>query len=261
MPRRNRTILDDIALLPWWINVILAIVVYLAFRYWIPSVDFQSPLFEGISMGLRSIAPIAGGLILFIAAISAFNAWRKGNMLEQQTGIETIRKISWREFEELVGESYKRKGFKVTETGGGGADGGVDLVIKKGGETLLIQCKHWKMNKVGVKVVRELYGVVAAEGSTGGIVISSGAFTQEAINFAKGKPLELIDGSGLLKLVAEVQESPNIAGQDLDNICPICGSEMVLRTAKKGQNAGQQFWGCSAFPKCRSTKPYRCTLE
>jgi hypothetical protein len=33
--------------------------------------------------------------------------------------------------------------------------------------------------------------------------------------------------------------------------CPKCGSDMVLRTAKKGVNAGKQFWGCSAYPKCR----------
>ncbi len=35
--------------------------------------------------------------------------------------------------------------------------------------------------------------------------------------------------------------------------CSKCGSEMVLRTAKKGANAGDQFWGCSRFPKCRTT--------
>jgi len=35
--------------------------------------------------------------------------------------------------------------------------------------------------------------------------------------------------------------------------CPKCGSEMVLRTARRGKNAGNQFWGCSTFPKCRET--------
>lgn len=37
-------------------------------------------------------------------------------------------------------------------------------------------------------------------------------------------------------------------------ICPKCGAEMVLRTAKKGEKIGKQFWGCSAFPKCRYVK-------
>jgi restriction system protein len=33
--------------------------------------------------------------------------------------------------------------------------------------------------------------------------------------------------------------------------CSKCGSEMVLRKATKGKNAGKEFWGCSTFPKCR----------
>jgi restriction system protein len=36
-----------------------------------------------------------------------------------------------------------------------------------------------------------------------------------------------------------------------DPVCPKCGADMVLRTAMKGDNAGNQFWGCSKFPKCR----------
>jgi restriction system protein len=36
-----------------------------------------------------------------------------------------------------------------------------------------------------------------------------------------------------------------------DRKCPKCGSSMVLRTAKRGAGAGNQFWGCSAYPKCR----------
>lgn len=33
--------------------------------------------------------------------------------------------------------------------------------------------------------------------------------------------------------------------------CPKCGSEMVLRTAKRGDNQGGKFWGCSRYPECR----------
>ena len=33
--------------------------------------------------------------------------------------------------------------------------------------------------------------------------------------------------------------------------CPKCGSEMVLRTAKRGDNQGGKFWGCSKYPECR----------
>lgn len=38
--------------------------------------------------------------------------------------------------------------------------------------------------------------------------------------------------------------------------CPKCGSEMTLRKAKKGPNAGQQFWGCVQYPNCKTVLPY-----
>ena len=44
---------------------------------------------------------------------------------------------------------------------------------------------------------------------------------------------------------SEQQQMP----QDL--LCPKCGKTLILRTAKKGANAGKQFYGCSGFPACR----------
>lgn len=53
-------------------------------------------------------------------------------------------------------------------------------------------------------------------------------------------------------IIKEVEaEEPNMEKAETDKICPRCGKKMVLRTAKKGENAGKQFWGCSGFPKCR----------
>ena len=37
--------------------------------------------------------------------------------------------------------------------------------------------------------------------------------------------------------------------------CAACGKAMVLRTARKGANAGSQFWGCSGYPDCKATLP------
>ncbi|PKL93801.1 MAG: hypothetical protein CVV20_01785, partial [Gemmatimonadetes bacterium HGW-Gemmatimonadetes-1] len=39
-------------------------------------------------------------------------------------------------------------------------------------------------------------------------------------------------------------------------LCPLCGREMVLRTAKKGPTPGSKFYGCSAYPRCKGTRPY-----
>jgi restriction system protein len=39
-----------------------------------------------------------------------------------------------------------------------------------------------------------------------------------------------------------------------DNVCPKCGQSMVLRTARSGANKGNEFWGCSGYPQCRTVR-------
>jgi hypothetical protein len=53
------------------------------------------------------------------------------------------------------------------------------------------------------------------------------------------------------------QEVERTQGKGEVPACPLCGSPMVLRTAKQGKRAGQQFWSCSRFPECRGARPYR----
>ncbi|MFC3203233.1 DUF2034 domain-containing protein [Alteromonas oceani] len=116
-----------------------------------------------------------------------------------------------------------------------------------------LQCKQWKTQKVGVNVVREMFGVLTAHQANHFIIISSGTFTQQAIDFAAGKPIELIDGPKLLALVNDVQVSPQVTIEK-PKVCPKCSGELVERTAKRGPNAGTTFLGCSTFPKCRYTE-------
>lgn len=49
----------------------------------------------------------------------------------------------------------------------------------------------------------------------------------------------------------EKKQETSVQAERQELICPRCGSALVLRTAKKGENAGNQFYGCSNFPKCR----------
>jgi restriction system protein len=48
-----------------------------------------------------------------------------------------------------------------------------------------------------------------------------------------------------------VQQLKRRSDPSAERCCPKCGNALVIRTRKTGANAGQQFWGCSAFPKCR----------
>ena len=171
-----------------------------------------------------------------------------------------LESMSWQEFELLVGEFFRRRGFTVSETGGGGADSGVDLVIAQGNDRYVVQCKQWRARQVGVSVVRELYGVMTAKGAVGGFVVTSGAFTDDAWRFAEGREIELVACDQLLAMVREQhsQRSPAKAAKPTAATapsCPQCNSPMVLRTARRGAQAGSSFWGCPKYPACRGTRP------
>ena len=114
---------------------------------------------------------------------------------------------------------------------------------------------------MGVKPVRALWGVLDDEKADGAIFVTSGSFSADAIAFARGKQLELIDGPKLRGMMAELKRAqPAVAIAEpapsmSDPQCPRCGSPMVIRTARRGANAGEQFWGCSTYPKCQGTRP------
>ena len=51
------------------------------------------------------------------------------------------------------------------------------------------------------------------------------------------------------------QGDPRDGAENNAPICPKCSGPMALRTARKGRNAGSQFWGCCGYPKCKGVRP------
>ncbi|MEW6764191.1 MAG: restriction endonuclease [Pseudomonadota bacterium] len=274
MARRGRSSLfEDIieltATFPWWVGAVLAIVSYL----WLhPIAVAELPKPSGMpNMGAVASASLFKGLATFgqyilplvflIGAAISFFKRKKGMALHAQAAAtpskSAFANMSWRGFETLVGEAFRQKGFDVVETGGGGADGGIDLVLNKGSDRYFVQCKQWKALKVGVAIVRELYGVMAAKGAAGGFVVTSGEFTEEARSFAAGRSIILIAGDELHRMIRNAESiklANTIIEPDASPVCPKCGSPMVKRHATRGANTGQSFWGCSTYPKCRGTR-------
>jgi restriction system protein len=247
VPRRKSSVADDLVLLPWWVSVVLAGAAFL----FLPTI---------LPAALHNVVFIIVFVLLGLAGISALRSFATRGMFERQTSIQSLRELPWKQFEDLLGEAYRRQGFRVEESLGAGADGGVDLVLGNGGDVTLVQCKRWKGKPVPVQIVRELYGVLHDRGVSAAKVVATTRFTSEAVAFAKGKPIELVDQDSLLELIRGVQKSgrmtvaPTLESSDASPVCPSCGSEMVRRTAKRGANAGGSFWGCQSYPKCRGTR-------
>lgn len=110
------------------------------------------------------------------------------------------------EFEQLVANLFGQMGLesKLTRSS---RDGGVDCVAYDPrpvlGGKVVIQAKRYK-NTVGVSAVRDLYGTMMNEGANKGILVTTSGYGSDAFDFAKDKPIELIDGGGLLFLLQEV---------------------------------------------------------
>lgn len=118
-----------------------------------------------------------------------------------------IAAMNWEDFEHLIREIFEKEfstnggEVKVTRAS---RDGGVDAVVFdpdpiRGGK-IVIQAKRYT-NTVGVSAVRDLYGTVMNEGATKGILVTTADYGPDAYEFAKGKPLTLLNGSNLLHLL------------------------------------------------------------
>lgn len=73
-----------------------------------------------------------------------------------------------------MAEAFRREGYRVEENEKAGSDGGVDIRLRRNGGLVLVQCKNWNRNRVGVGVVREMYGVMMDEGAAGVVIVCSG---------------------------------------------------------------------------------------
>jgi restriction system protein len=115
--------------------------------------------------------------------------------------------MDWEDFEQLIREVFEKEfsvnggEVKVTQAS---RDGGVDAIAFdpdpiRGGK-IIIQAKRYT-NTVGVSAVRDLYGTVLNEGATKGILVTTADYGTDSYDFAKNKPITLLNGSNLLFLL------------------------------------------------------------
>ena len=130
----------------------------------------------------------------------------QGDILSDLESRPNLMELNPFEFEALVANLFQQMGIesKLTRSS---HDGGVDVVgfDKRPvlGGKVVIQAKRYR-NTVGVSAVRDLYGTMMNEGANKGILITTSGYGPDAFDFSKDKPIELIDGGGLLYLLEQV---------------------------------------------------------
>ena len=166
-----------------------------------PKICFKS--FKGVSAArLIDISPVQ--------PVLSFNKndrrFIQGKDIQMNSGTN-LASMDWEDFEHLVRELFEmefaRNGGEVHVTQAS-RDGGVDAIVfdpdpLRGGK-IVIQAKRYT-NTVGVSAVRDLYGTVINEGANTGILITTSDYGHDSYEFAKDKPLKLLNGGHLLALL------------------------------------------------------------
>jgi len=114
-----------------------------------------------------------------------------------------LMELTSQQFESLIQNLFEKIGLDTRQTRAS-RDGGVDCVAYNTdpilGGKVVIQAKRYK-NTVGVSAVRDLFGTLQNEGASKGILVTTSQYGKASYDFAKGKPIELFDGTNLMYLL------------------------------------------------------------
>lgn len=134
-----------------------------------------------------------------------------------------LMELSPNEFESLIQNLFAKIGLDTHQTQAS-RDGGVDCIAYDSrpifGGKIVIQAKRYK-NTVGVSAVRDLYGTVLNEGASKGLLVTTSGYGKSSYEFAKSKPLELLEGSHLLHLLKEHLNLDAVIVPPVDWVDPI----------------------------------------
>jgi hypothetical protein len=139
-----------------------------------------------------------------------------------------LRRLSAAEFEWLVGEVFRREGWKIRETGRqDGPDGNVDLELTRDGQHMIVQCKRWVSWLVSVDEIRQFAGTLMREGLPGsaGIFVTLSDFNEQARAEAQTIGMTLVDNRDLYSRIEKVRRAEP---------CDICQKPMILARSSRG---------------------------
>lgn len=209
------------------------------------------------------LGPFAALTILLAGLAGLTERRRRSGMLRRGRTLAGVQGLSWQEFEDLLGELFRREGYRVDKTADS-RDGGVDHVLRRNGEVAFVQAKRWNQRQVSLSVVQRTYGVTKAAGAQRALVVTCGEFTLDAISFAHDLPdeLELIDADELLRrlraqgLADRITRPHAVPALPLPDpataSCPRCHADMVVRRGRRGL-----FLGCVRYPSCRGSRNFK----
>jgi hypothetical protein len=228
----DRLLIPFVTKVPGWTVAVVALAFYPVFGLFLP-----------VSAGWTGSWLVTVNFVgVFLAALIALGwlavQWQAASRRHLLEWTTDLRHLSAEEFEWFVGEVFRREGWEVKETGRQDrSDGNIDLVLTRGRERRLIQCKRWQSWPVGVDDIRAFGGTLLRDGLTGkqGTFVTLSTFTDPARNEARATGITLIDRVDLHARAERVRRPEP---------CPTCQRPMMLARSQRG------WWFRCVAPGC-----------
>jgi len=206
--RKKLHLIDFLAQIPWWLSVALSVSFYILLKFGVPYFETQFSLLNEVHLSLGPVfAPVVALALLSPVAFSLLKSNRRKKLLDLKEEIQAIQDLSWPDFKKLVTEAYVRSGFSNMENSAFTSDPSVDLVMRKGANLYLVQCRYWQNRKLGKREVKNLIVLMHSKQASGAFLLTTGIFTNEARHYAAGGPINLVDGIELVKLLGKVSDT------------------------------------------------------
>ncbi|TFD37035.1 hypothetical protein E3T37_12620 [Cryobacterium sp. TMT2-10] len=189
-------------------------------RFCVLSIQVEREVFEGLNLdrvdplecvkALGAVVPRGTNDLVPVRPIIAFDKEDARivaavDIASRLDSRPNLMDLTPNEFESLIQNLFTKIGLDTHQTQAS-RDGGVDAIAYDSrpifGGKIIIQAKRYK-NTVGVSAVRDLYGTVMNEGASKGLLITTSGYGKSSFEFAKNKPLELLEGGHLLHLLKE----------------------------------------------------------
>jgi len=159
------------------------------------------------TLQIQSVAVLVILFLYFLYKLrGCYKKLRNRSLLGRNRTLKKLKRLSWDDFELLCMELFAKQGWKVLGNEKKGADGGVDIWMKKTSFTkknssAIVQCKRYDDALVTIKVLREMYGLMHEYDVDAAYIVTTNRFTKECYKFIEGKNMILINGEELVKMI------------------------------------------------------------
>jgi len=118
---------------------------------------------------------------------------------------EAARRRRWREFTLQLGAAFARQGYTVRQLDDVAGGAGSELLLQKDGRHFIVECEHWRRSALNEELVREVVGRMLTLRCAGAFLVTSGYFTTDAVSYAAGRNVVLVEGPQLRDLLRDAR--------------------------------------------------------